>query len=109
MSLDLTLQSRLSIGAPVDSKALSTAEEDQAELKNYDMKIYQKSMKMAEDLKAELRALRIPFFVLKDSLVQDSSPANLDGALGGGSKLSKAELMNLQRRMLELLEVRCED
>ncbi|KAJ5938261.1 hypothetical protein N7454_004603 [Penicillium verhagenii] len=100
----------LSIGAPIDSKQLSTAEEDQAELTNYDAKIYKASVQMADALTSELRGLQIPFFVLKKSLIQDSlSSAELDGALGGASRLSKSDLQDLQRRMLGMLEDLCKD
>ncbi|KAJ5915464.1 hypothetical protein N7466_011397 [Penicillium verhagenii] len=100
----------LSIGAPIDSKQLSTAEEDQAELTNYDAKIYKASVQMADALTSELRGLQIPFFVLKKSLIQDSlSSAEPDGASGGDPRLSKSDLQDLQRRMLGMLEDLCKD
>ncbi|KAJ6109518.1 hypothetical protein N7486_001753 [Penicillium sp. IBT 16267x] len=105
--LDAVLRS---IGAPVDSKEKSTTEEDQAELTNYDTKIYKASMQMADALTAELRGHQIPFFVLKKSLVQDSSSsAELDGTSDMDPKLSKSELIDLQRRMLQLLEDLCKE
>ncbi|KAJ5658328.1 uncharacterized protein N7484_001977 [Penicillium longicatenatum] len=105
--LDAVLRS---IGAPVESKETSTTEEDQAELKNYDAKIYKASMQMADALTAELRGHQIPFFVLKKSLVQDStSSADLDGTPGMDQKLSKPDLIELQRRMLQLLEDLCKE
>ena len=95
-----------------------TSKEDQAELANYDAKVYRASAQMADALFAELRGLRIPFFVLKQSLIQDSSTSatgdssslkSEDRVESGPSKLTKSELVDLQRRMLELLEDLCKE
>lgn len=65
---------------------------------------------MADALTAELRGHQIPFFVLKKSLVQDSaSSAEPDGSSDKELKLSKSELIDLQRRMLQLLEDLCKE
>lgn len=65
---------------------------------------------MADALTAELRGHQIPFFVLKKTLVQDSSSsAELDSTPDTDSKLSKSDLVDLQRRMLELLEDLCKE
>lgn len=63
---------------------------------------------MATALMSELRGLDIPFFALKQSLVVESDrPSEVDG-LGSG-KVTKAELVELQRRMLGLLEDLCKE
>lgn len=71
---------------------------------------------MADALCAELRGLKIPFFALRESLIQESSTSVPETAAGknasgesDSSKLSKAELVALQRRMLELLEDLCKE
>ncbi|CAI7579447.1 unnamed protein product [Penicillium pancosmium] len=103
--LDAVLRS---IGAPVDQKEISTAQDDKAELDTYDAKVYKVSAKMATALMSELRGLDIPFFALKQSLVVESDrPSEVDG-LGSG-KVTKAELVELQRRMLGLLEDLCKE
>ncbi|KAJ5553183.1 hypothetical protein N7494_002561 [Penicillium frequentans] len=105
--LDAVLRS---IGAPVESKEGSTTEEDQAELTNYDTKIYKASVQMVDALTAELRGHQIPFFVLKKSLVRGSaSSEELNGTSDVEPKLSKSDLIDLQRRMLQLLEDLCKE
>jgi hypothetical protein len=96
-----------------------TAEENRAELDNYDMKVYKASRQMADAMMGELRALQIPFFSIKQSLVFDS--AGKEGAgLGVGSLhstgdsrgqrgLGSDELAVLRRRMLELLQDLCRE
>lgn len=58
---------------------------------------------------AELRGLKIPFFVLRKELVQGASEGQKDGEGEDSPKLSRLELNELQRRMLELLEDLCKE
>ncbi|KAJ5577877.1 uncharacterized protein N7459_006841 [Penicillium hispanicum] len=113
--LDAVLRS---IGAPVDSKEISSLGEDRAELANYDAKVYKASVQMADALIAELRGLKIPFFVLNQRLIQDAStsppgttvPSQDQSIIGAtSSKLTKHEVAGLQRRMLELLQDLCKE
>ncbi|KAJ5088249.1 hypothetical protein N7456_011865 [Penicillium angulare] len=106
--LDAVLQS---IGAPVDSKEISSTQEDQAELTNYDTKIYRASVKMADALVAELRGFKIPFFVLQREMVhsQEATTHTGENSETDSSKLSQQELASFQRRMLELLEDLCKE
>ncbi|KAE8347460.1 hypothetical protein BDV24DRAFT_157749 [Aspergillus arachidicola] len=98
--LDAVLRS---VGAPVDEKEISTAEEDRAELTNYDLKVYKASKQMADAMTGELRTLQIPFFSIKQSLVLDSTgSAHLPG-------IGRDELAVLRRRMLELLQDFCKE
>lgn len=74
---------------------------------------------MAEALTAELRGLNIPFFVLRKSLIHESSapgsgePSSKHDEIvaleDGSSKVTKSELAALQRRMLELLQDLCKE
>lgn len=95
-----------------------TAEEDRAELSNYDAKVYKASADMAKALDSELRALGIPFFAVKHTLVKAAASegdkaisessaihTKLEGSEDG--TLSREELSALQRRMLELLQDLC--
>lgn len=93
-----------------------TEKENEAEIANYDAKVYKASAQMADALTAELRGLKIPFFALRKSLIQGSSPSDLGSGHGKdavdnneSSKVSKSELAALQRRMLELLEDLCKE
>ncbi|KAI3003169.1 Fungal specific transcription factor domain family protein [Aspergillus niger] len=110
--LDAVLRS---VGAPVDeNKQVSTAEEDRAELTNYDAKVYKASRQMSDAMIAELKALRIPFFTIKKGLVSDSDPSNpgrttTNPAVKQQQQLSREELSALQLRMLELLQDLCRE
>ncbi|KAF7168515.1 hypothetical protein CNMCM5623_001535 [Aspergillus felis] len=115
--LDAVLRS---VGAPVDdTKQVSTAEEDQAELGNYNAKVYRASKQMAEAMTCELRNLGIPFFTIKESLISDAPRALQNGnsrrhqsaesANQYEALLSRDELSVLQRRMLELLQDLCKE
>lgn len=71
---------------------------------------------MAEALTAELRGLKVPFFTLQPSLIREPSSdvgnisSNPDGTHPHVSaKLTKTELITLQRRMLELLQDLCKE
>ncbi|KAJ5127399.1 hypothetical protein N7448_008178 [Penicillium atrosanguineum] len=111
--LDAVLRS---IGAPVDSKEVSSMEEDKEELANYDAKVYRASAQMTDAMTAELRGLKIPFFVIQQSLIQEPTESNSikgfsaqEKRLEGSATVTKAELASLQRRMLELLQDLCKE
>ncbi|PYI10550.1 hypothetical protein BO78DRAFT_393972 [Aspergillus sclerotiicarbonarius CBS 121057] len=115
--LDAVLRS---VGAPVDeNKQISTAEEDLAELTNYDAKVYKASKQMSEAMGAELRTLRIPFFTIKKTLVSESTTKSPEVARQPSGNhydpgkqrllLSHEELSTLQLRMLELLQDLCRE
>ncbi|KAE8389694.1 hypothetical protein BDV23DRAFT_156710 [Aspergillus alliaceus] len=101
--LDAVLRS---VGAPVDEKEVSTVEEDRAELTNYDMKVYKASKQMADAMMSELRALQIPFFSIKQSLVVDSAGKAAESLNPG---IGRDDLAVLRRRMLELLQDLCKE
>ena len=73
----------------------STAEEEEAELERYDKKVYAALGQMVAAMDRELTTLRVPFFAIKHELVQ---------AEGKDGVLSKAELIELQKKMLQLLQ-----
>ena len=74
----------------------STAQEEQAELERYDKKVYAALGQMVAAVDRELTMLRVPFFAIKHDLVSKNEGA--DGVL------SKTKLMELQKKMLQLLE-----
>lgn len=95
---------------------MKTTQELQAELANYDLKIYQALERMVDALVRELRSHKIPFFVLKESFIEESSesesgqkPAQDKPGEDRSTKISRSELQSLQRRMLELLEDLCKE
>ncbi|KGO77470.1 Protein of unknown function DUF2458 [Penicillium italicum] len=110
--LDAVLRS---IGAPVKEEDGSTEKELAAEIATYDAKVHRAAMQMGDAIMAELRGLGIPFFTLRKELVQDNS-SNIEGSQPRSqtestgttsSRITKSELVNLQQRMLELLEDLC--
>ncbi|KAI9042243.1 uncharacterized protein KD926_005743 [Aspergillus affinis] len=92
---------------PTNLVANQTVEEDEAELKRYDVKVYRASKQMAEAMTGELRGLQIPFFSIKSALIDSSSNTNPTPSSGG--LLPREELSSLQRRMLELLQDLCKE
>ncbi|KAL2824603.1 hypothetical protein BDW59DRAFT_147188 [Aspergillus cavernicola] len=105
-----------SVGAPVDEKDVSTAEEDLAEIQNYDAKVYKASKQMADAMLAELRGLNVPFFCVKRDLVTDEADNDIHSSGHGRGTLEKQdrtisidELSALQHRMLELLQDLCRE
>lgn len=72
---------------------------------------------MADALMAELRGMKIPFFVLQKGLVSgEDTPETtvpnfgLDGPGDASpSKMKQSDLADLQRRMLGLLEDLCKE
>lgn len=74
----------------------STAEEERAELERYDKKVYAALGQMVAAVDRELTVLRVPFFAIKHDLVSKNE--------GSDGVLSKTMLMELQKKMLQLLE-----
>ncbi|CAI7617576.1 unnamed protein product [Penicillium palitans] len=110
--LDAVLRS---IGAPVKEDDGSTEKELAAEIATYDAKVHKAAVQMGDAIIAELRGLGIPFFTLRKELVEDN-PSKIEGTQSRSqtestgttsSPISKSELVNLQQRMLELLEDLC--
>ncbi|OQD71575.1 hypothetical protein PENPOL_c001G04841 [Penicillium polonicum] len=110
--LDAVLRS---IGAPVKEEDGSTEKELAAEIATYDAKVHKAAVKMGDAIIAELRGLGIPFFTLRKELVEDN-PSKIEGSQPRrqtestgttSSPIAKSELVNLQQRMLELLEDLC--
>ena len=74
----------------------STAVEEKAELERYDKKVYAALGQMTAAIDRELTMLRAPFFAIKHDLVQETEKS--DGVL------TKMKLLELQKKMLQLLE-----
>lgn len=92
-----------------------TPEDNLAEIKRYDGKVYKASVDMSRALDSELRALGIPFFAIQHKLVRprsmaeaaDESASPHDNGTERKNIISTEQLAALQRRMLELLEDLC--
>lgn len=108
---------RSSVGVPVDTtKEVSTAEENETELRIYDEKVYKASVQMIEAMTSELRALGVPFFVIRRDLLVDH-PVQPDSREDSAKQqeqprqgpLTRDDLSALQRRMLDLLLDLCRE
>jgi hypothetical protein len=74
----------------------SSAAEEKAELERYDKKVYAALGQMTAAIDRELTVLRVPFFAIRHDLVSKAEEAN--------GVLNKIKLMELQKKMLQLLE-----
>jgi len=83
------------------------------ELETFDMKVYKAQLQMVKEFTSKLRSLGVPFFGTKSELVRIAGKeANEEGV--GGPKdekglIDEAELVELQKRMLTMLEDLCSD
>ncbi|KAI9778874.1 MAG: hypothetical protein M1839_007837 [Geoglossum umbratile] len=89
--------------------SISTPEQNAQELRTYDRKVYKASLDMAQAMKSELKALGIPFFGTRSNLVKGNE---IGSALGEpvcdeSGVVGEQELVELQKRMLGLLEDLC--
>lgn len=90
-----------SMGGVVAPTKASNSDEEEAELRNCDLKIHKAMTRLAMDIDRELRAMGVPFYAIKHELVI------LEERKGAGvqpEKVDKSELRELQKRMLQLLE-----
>ena len=105
--------------------------ENETELKLYDAKVHKASVDMSRAMESELRNLGIPFFAIRSSLIAPvvGEETNKEEKNGKDKPLlsssiqtptptaerrdtvmiSRADLVTLQRRMLELLQDLCKD
>lgn len=76
------------------------------------MKVYKAQLAMNREMSNKLRSLGVPFFGTRSDLVKpagnEASEPHMD-TKDGKAMIDEAELMNLQRRMLTMLEELCND
>ncbi|KAF1841892.1 uncharacterized protein K460DRAFT_358586 [Cucurbitaria berberidis CBS 394.84] len=86
---------------------LRTPEREKEELDQYDAKVYRASKAMVESQTSSLKVLGVPFFGVKPYLVVLSVAEATEGAesqtLDVGGKITKKQLLELQRKMLNHL------
>lgn len=100
-----------SLGGHVNSSntpdASSLTAQNAEELHNYDKKIYKALTEMARAIDGELRGMGVPFFAIKHELVvldnKNSEKSQKEDA-GKDKRLTKKELRDLQKSVLQLLE-----
>lgn len=89
-----------------DAPMLRTPEREKEELDQYDAKVYRASKAMVESQTSSLKEVGVPFFGIKPHLVvQTKQPleAGQDMTSQSEGKVTKEELLDLQRRMLNHL------
>lgn len=105
---------RKAVGAATTDTNTKTGPEAAAdELRTYDLKVYKAQHQMVKEMSNRLKAHSVPFFGTRSDLVRRQSKggemevAGVKGAPDG--RIDEAELVRLQRRMLDLLEDLCKD
>jgi len=84
------------------------------ELKTFDMKVYRAQHQMVKEFSVKLRNMGIPFFGTRSDLIRKadndpvagSNPKDLQTSM---KSITEKELVELQRKMLGLLEEMCRD
>ncbi|KPI43153.1 uncharacterized protein AB675_6779 [Cyphellophora attinorum] len=99
------------LGIPVPAaKAAATAtgrdtEAEQRELAEYDAKVYKQLLALVGDFDRQLRQLGVPFYAIRHELVILEEGRERDAFVGKVRRIDRGELRELQRRMLEWLEM----
>jgi hypothetical protein len=93
------------IGGLVDTSAPDEPDSDEAALAAYDRKVHQAMHQMFKSFNKDLTEMGIPFFGTKSHLIRE------DGTPDTGTvpTMTRKELGQLQRRMLQFLEDMCKD
>lgn len=83
-----------------------TAEEDQAELEKFDRKVYNASQQMSKAHGIDLKRLGVPFFGVDPKFIIANELQQTVAARDALSQatITEAELLDLQRRMIQYLE-----
>jgi hypothetical protein len=92
---------------PSSLTTVQTTEREQAELTQYDAKVYRACKAMTDAQTSALKVLGVPFFGTKPGLILHESEESVEGSIkeGGasGQKVTKRQLLELQRKMLNHL------
>jgi hypothetical protein len=80
---------------------LQTPEREQAELSQYDAKVYRACKAMTEAQTSSLKVLGVPFFGTKPHLILHESEEPSSNT--SKEKITKSQLLELQRKMLNHL------
>lgn len=100
----LLTTNRKAVGGTVTQSQDDPAEE----LKTFDMKVYRAQFQMVREMSAKLKSFGVPFFLTRTELVRKPGDKPGDPA-AEEKKIDEAELVELQRRMIAILEDLCND
>ncbi|KFY06275.1 hypothetical protein V491_08739, partial [Pseudogymnoascus sp. VKM F-3775] len=96
------------VGGQVSETPISPSDGAE-ELRTFDGKVYRAQCQMVGEMGAKLHRLGIPFFGTRPELIRYDG--GVDGAAdedeGGGKGITESELLEMQRRMLGILEDLC--
>ncbi|RMZ71694.1 ATP synthase subunit beta [Pyrenophora seminiperda CCB06] len=102
-----THRAALSLPGLLSTPPLRTPECEKKELDEYDAKVYRASKAMVDSQTSSLKVLGVPFFGVKTYLVSGSTydPAKIADpqSVPTSAKITKEQLLELQRRMLNHL------
>ncbi|CZT48262.1 uncharacterized protein RSE6_08935 [Rhynchosporium secalis] len=102
------------VGGAVTGFASNHSDDHDKELQTFDMKVYKAQLMMVKEMTAKLRSLGVPFFGTRSELVrlagkeENASNGTPEQKIGNGM-IDEVELIDLQRRMLVILEDLCSD
>jgi hypothetical protein len=106
---------RKAVGGTVETGySNSNPEEMLKELATFDMKVHRAQMQMVTEMSSKLRSLGIPFFGTKVDLVRPASKRQIHDSGASAPNVEEGvideiELVNLQKKMLEILEGLCSE
>ncbi|KAF1959816.1 hypothetical protein CC80DRAFT_533152 [Byssothecium circinans] len=99
-----TQRAALPSGILGNSTPLRTPEREKEELSEYDLKVYRACRLMVDSQSANLKGLGVPFFGTKQELILADGASPEDDEAGQDKKVTKKQLLELQRKMLNHLE-----
>lgn len=94
--------SRRAVGGIV----VQNLEDPAEELRTFDMKVYRAQVQMVKEMSAKLKGFGVPFFGTRSELVRKKGGMSAEE---DGKKIDETELVELQRRMIALLEDLCNE
>ncbi|KAI0999547.1 hypothetical protein K3495_g8650 [Podosphaera aphanis] len=97
---------RAVVGVASAARPTTTAEDIARELQTFDLKVYKAQMQMIREMNIKLRSLGVPFFGTRTDLIRPAGKEP-DPTKDEKGMIDEAELVQLQRRMLEMLEDLC--
>ncbi|PQE12618.1 ATP synthase subunit beta protein [Rutstroemia sp. NJR-2017a BBW] len=103
------------VGGSTSTGASNTSPEELArELETFDMKVYKAQTQMVREMNGKLRSLGVPFFGTKSELVRTSGKTEPGQNVANGPGVEKtvideSDLVELQKKMLTILEDLCND
>jgi hypothetical protein len=93
----------LGVVVPTGTASGRDYESERRELSDYDMKVYKQLLAMSGDFDRQLRGLNVPFYAIRHELVILEEGREKQSAIKG--RIDKGELRELQKKMLDWLEL----